>query len=299
MQLTLGNDGRELKSHGDFAFPLLISPERLSAYEMNSFALHWHPEMEFTLILDGEILYQVNDQTFHLQEGDAVFCNSNMLHTGRPVQNHGDCRYLSITVKPSLLYGYETSLLQTKYIAPITENPLFPALPFYRQNPQEREVLNTLKHIWELWKHPGTAYELELLTSLYQIWIRLYEQLDLTAQPSARDIRELERLRSIITYVHEHYMDRITLDDISGAVSMCKSECCRLFKRNMHQSLFDYLLHYRIRQSIPLLRSGQDTITEISFRCGFSSPSYYTKLFRSFMGCTPREYAARARSSSF
>ena len=58
----------------------------------------------------------------------------------------------------------------------------------------------------------------------------------------------------------------------------------------MKQYLFDYLLHYRIRQSIPLLVQGKDSITDISLQCGFSSPSYYTKLFRKFMGCTPREY---------
>ena len=57
MQIALRNDGRELKSHGDHSFPVLVSPERLDAYEMGSFACHWHPEIEFTLILSGEILY--------------------------------------------------------------------------------------------------------------------------------------------------------------------------------------------------------------------------------------------------
>ena len=53
MQIALRSDGRELKSHGDYAFPVLVSPERLDAYEMGSFACHWHPEIEFTLILTG------------------------------------------------------------------------------------------------------------------------------------------------------------------------------------------------------------------------------------------------------
>src|SRR5699024_6417577 len=113
---------------------------------------------------------------------------------------------------------------------------------------------------------------------------------DLDARPSSGDVRELERLRRIVTFIHGHYMEHISLEDISGCVNMCKSECCRLFKRNMNQPLFDYLLHYRIRQSIPLLVQGKDSITDISLQCGFSSPSYYTKLFRKFMGCTPREY---------
>ena len=102
MQLALRGDGREMKSHGDYGFPLLISLEHLSAYEMSSFACHWHPELEFTLILKGEILYQINDHTYRLKAGEGVFCNSNMLHTGRRAGS-SDCTYLSVTVKPSLL----------------------------------------------------------------------------------------------------------------------------------------------------------------------------------------------------
>ena len=105
MQIELRGDGREIKSHGDYSFPVLVSPERLDAYEMGSFACHWHPEIEFTLILDGEILYQINDRTYHLKEGDGIFCNANMLHTGRHAGD-GDCSYLSVTVSPALLYGY-------------------------------------------------------------------------------------------------------------------------------------------------------------------------------------------------
>ena len=192
---------------------------------------------------------------------------------------------MSVTVNPSLLYGYKASLMQTKYIQPVTENPLFPSVPFTTGEDWEKEVLLYMQQIWQLYQNPTSDYELELLICLYQIWALLYRHLDFSLQPSPSDARELERLRMIITFIHEHYMEHITLEDIASCASMCKSECCRLFKRNMSQSLFDYLLHYRIRQSLPLLALGKD-----SMQCGFSSPSYYTKLFRRFMNCTPREY---------
>ena len=58
----------------------------------------------------------------------------------------------------------------------------------------------------------------------------------------------------------------------------------------MNESLFDYLLSYRIEKSLPLLTDEQLSITEVSSRCGFSSASYYTKVFRERMGCTPTAY---------
>ena len=47
----------------------------------------------------------------------------------------------------------------------------------------------------------------------------LYRHLDFSQQPSLNDARELERLRMIITFIHEHYMDHITLEDIASCAT--------------------------------------------------------------------------------
>ena len=77
MQIITNNAGKELKKHGDNAFPFLVSYERLSGYETGSFLWHWHPEIELTYVKKGEMLYKVNQNTFHLKEGQALFGNAN------------------------------------------------------------------------------------------------------------------------------------------------------------------------------------------------------------------------------
>ena len=72
MQIITNNAGKELKKHGDNAFPFLVSYERLSGYETGSFLWHWHPEIELTYVKKGEMLYKVNQNTFHLKEGDRL-----------------------------------------------------------------------------------------------------------------------------------------------------------------------------------------------------------------------------------
>lgn len=81
MQLQINQEKKELKPHGNYGFPLLVSYERLSYFETGSFLWHWHPEVELTLVMDGEIAYQVNDNLYHLKKGQGLFCNSNMLHS--------------------------------------------------------------------------------------------------------------------------------------------------------------------------------------------------------------------------
>lgn len=49
----------------------------------------------------------------------------------------------------------------------------------------------------------------------------------------------------------------------------------------MNESLFDYLLDYRIEKSLPLLLERQASITSVAEQTGFSSPAYFSKIFRS------------------
>ena len=100
----------------------------------------------------------------------------------------------------------------------------------------------------------------------------------------------VERLRVILSYLHENYGEKITLEDVAKQVGLCKSECCRFFKRQMGQSLFDYLLDYRIGRSLALLEEGGATVAEVASQVGFSNPAYFSKVFRARMGRSPREY---------
>ena len=63
MQIQTNQKQRELKDHGTFAFPVNVSHENLFSYERSSFFWHWHPEIELTLIVSGDINYQVNDES--------------------------------------------------------------------------------------------------------------------------------------------------------------------------------------------------------------------------------------------
>ena len=128
MQIITNNAGKELKKHGDSAFPFLVSYERLSGYETGSFLWHWHPEIELTYIHKGEMLYKVNQNTFHLKEGQVLFGNANALHAGYMYHNQ-DCQYIPVTFDPKLIYGFPGSILFQKYTEPILRSFSLSAVP--------------------------------------------------------------------------------------------------------------------------------------------------------------------------
>ena len=58
----------------------------------------------------------------------------------------------------------------------------------------------------------------------------------------------IQRLREILTFIHENFATDISLDEIAESISLSKSECCRFFKKHMDMTIFDYILYYKIQK---------------------------------------------------
>lgn len=288
MQINILKNQKEQKEHGSYAFPVNISIEKIETYEQGSFLWHWHPEIELTLVLSGQLEYHINDQIYFLTSGDGLFGNSSTLHSGYMKDNQ-ECTYLSITFHPRFLYGYENSSLQTKYVDFITSNNMWSSLLLEKNVAWHQDILQQMQIIYELSQDPPEDYELQVHILLLQIWQKLYHYFISLPEKENTSVQYLDRLRAIISFIQEHYDQEISLEDVAASVNICKSECCRFFKKHMNMTIFDYVLLLRIQNSLPLLRNGEN-ITKVAGMVGFSSPAYYSQVFKRYMKCTPREY---------
>lgn len=289
MQIKIDDKRKELKNHGNYEFPVSIDYEILSKYDRSSFIWHWHEEIELTFILNGKMDYIINETAYSLKKGEGLFGNSNTLHMGKSC-DMSDCRYISITFHPRLLYGYEGSIIKTKYVNPII-NSNVSAIHMTDDSLWKITILDEIENIYKLYINNDKMFEIKIIESIYKIWITIYEN-NITKfnAISKSNIKDIERIKKIISFINENYRKKITLDEIAGCINICKSECCRFFKKHMKESLFDYLLDYRIERSLILLKDSNYNITEIAYAVGFSNAAYYSKIFKRKMLCTPREY---------
>lgn len=294
MQLQLDREQKELKSHGSYEFPVLVSYERLSYFDTGEFPWHWHPEIELTLVMDGEIAYQVNDNLYYLKAGEGLFCNTNVLHSGHGL-NAPDCSYLSITFHPRLLYGYSSSVMQDKYMKHILKSPALASIHFVPGEAWQKKVLERMEHIRMLDTEHPMSMELQMQIALMEIWQQIYEHVEPEETAGTENGRDTERIRQIMEYIQKHYAEKITLEDLAAQIHLCKSESCRLFKRYMNESMFDYLLSYRVERSLELLRHSGLDVTQIACQVGFANPGYYSRIFKRKMGCTPLEFRKSRR----
>ena len=288
MQIVTNQFQKELKQHGNEHFPFLVSYQKLSEYESGSFMWHWHPEIEITYVRKGTMCYKVNNLVYHLKEGDIVFNNSGALHSGT-MENQEDCTYIPVTFDPRLIYGFFQSTINSKYVDPVIQDSLLPAICIDQSEPWHRPFREYLLRIIALDKKKPDFYELDITICLQSMWRLLLEHITYEPQVSRENFLEYDRIKKILSYIEDNYQNKITLNDIAGHIHLCESECTRLFKRHMNTTLFTFLQEYRIERSLEFLQSGEP-VSDVALNTGFSDPNYYSKVFAKIKGCSPREY---------
>ena len=288
MQIITNQFQKELKQHGNEQFPFLVSYQKLSEYESGSFMWHWHPEIEITYVQKGTMCYKVNHMVYHLKEGDIVFNNSGALHSGT-MENQKDCAYIPVTFDSRLIYGFFQSTVNSKYVDPVIQDSMLPAICIDQSEPWHKPFREYLLRIIDLDEKKPDFYELDITICLQSMWRLLLEHITYEPQASRENSLEYDRIKKILSYIEENYQNKITLNDIAGHIHLCESECTRLFNRHMNTTLFAFLQEYRIERSLEFLQDDQP-VSAVADKAGFSDPNYYSKVFAKIKGCWPREY---------
>ena len=288
MQIITNQFQKELKQHGNEQFPFLVSYQKLSEYESGSFMWHWHPEIEITYVQKGTMCYKVNHIVYHLKEGDIVFNNSGALHSGT-MENQKDCAYIPVTFDSRLIYGFFQSTVNSKYVDPVIQDSMLPAICIDQSEPWHKPFREYLLRIIDLDEKKPDFYELDITICLQSMWRLLLEHITYEPQASRENSLEYDRIKKILSYIEENYQNKITLNDIAGHIHLCESECTRLFKRHMNTTLFAFLQEYRIERSLEFLQDDQP-VSAVADKAGFSDPNYYSKVFAKIKGCSPQEY---------
>ena len=104
--------------------------------------------------------------------------------------------------------------------------------------------------------------------------------------------------RDMVSYIYSHYSESINLDEIAAAGKVCRNKCCQIFRRYLNQSPIDFLNHYRLEVSCPLLNNTKLSIAEICTACGFNHQSYYSKIFLRTYSCSPRDFRKRTEEKT-
>lgn len=285
--IPLDNTHQETTQHGNFAFPLAIYTTQINKNILGYIDWHWHHELQFCVILRGEVEFFVNQSQFLLKKGDGIFVNTEQLHMAK---NHAssDSVYICLDFHPRLIAGFSGSIMESQYVVPYLKKPGFTHCLLSPDVDWQKQILDHLLSVSASF-HSRQPDQMQIAIQLATIWHVLITSASATISGKNGTLTS-PQVRDMLRYIRSNYMNPVSLDEIAEQVSLARSTCCREFKRQMGCTIFEHLLNVRLQEASRLLLTSNANITEISIRCGFASSSYFTKEFRRKTGLSPSAY---------
>ncbi|MBR2257237.1 MAG: helix-turn-helix transcriptional regulator [Blautia sp.] len=288
----LGSDFRidETGCNSTPGFPVAVYLDDVTTSYVN---WHWHDEIEAGFVLEGSVVVGSGTSKATLTSGDVFFVNSGVLHSMQNASSPSHAVFKSITFNGSVIGGEQHSIFWQKYLKPILYAANLRSLILPAGSEYNTAVLSMLSDIWELVARESTHYEVLVRNGLSNLFLILLEIQEHTADEKLQNtysLRQENRLQHLLEYIHAHYGEHITLDDLASTAAISKTEVMRCFKSVIGKSPMRYLMEYRLQQAANLLLHTERTVQKIGECCGFEDSSYFTKTFRAMYQVTPTEY---------
>jgi AraC-like DNA-binding protein len=104
------------------------------------------------------------------------------------------------------------------------------------------------------------------------------------------------RVKLIQNYINNHFQEDIRLEQLSKLADMNTTAFSRFFKQRTGKSLSDYIISIRLGHAARLLLETNQSISEISYFCGFNNLSNFNRLFKKNRNCTPKEFRSALKN---
>ena len=98
------------------------------------------------------------------------------------------------------------------------------------------------------------------------------------------------RLRQVITYIAEHFKEKIYIDELAKMINVSADYFTKMFKDSIGKTPIDYINGLRINHSMRLLTTLDIPMAEIADIIGFCNANYFHKIFKQYMGTSPLAY---------
>lgn len=249
--------------------------------------MHFHSSLEFLYILQGGYLCHTDNDSIYVNEGEIIFFNSRTPHSTESTTNRTvECVMLQFD---NLLKIPENAKCLSHFI----EQNNVPYYVFKSDNKNTGILAELITTIYNEHKKSDiahdyiiTAKKLEIIALLYRTGLINDYKLESLYE------KNIQRIMPIVEFIEKNYASIISLNDISNVLHMNKNYICKIFKIATNKTIMDYLNFVRVENAKALLKSGI-SIFQVSSSVGFSSQSYFNKVFRKYILCTPSEYKKR------
>ncbi len=278
---------QEKKAHVNAAFPYTTYPCSIPL-DFPEVPPHWHEEMEIIYIKKGSGIISVDFKDFTVSEGTLLFIVPGQIHAIRQKEDLS-MEYENIIFNLEMMKAGPMEKTTTDYFAPLQKGqPMIPTV-VTPSHEYYGAISACIDGADDICRRFPKAYELAVKAQLYLLFHILFAYcVPETGEMGKR--RGLDRIRSVIKYVENHYMEPLSTCDIAKEAGLSESHFMKFFKNTMGVPFIDYLNDYRLTMASRLLLSSDDSVLAVAEECGYENLSYFNRLFKRRFHMTPRQY---------
>lgn len=222
-------------------------------------------------ILEGEGLFFINDQCYHLKAGDGFFIPPDTANN-----------YYALEGNPWVYRWIGVNGIKAKELFSMCG---FKDGNFLFRYDKDDKVDNYFRNIYECCCDDDLYMALGYLYQLFSL-LKIDDYENVIGDCS----NSKEYIHKAIDYIKDNYYKSITVSDVSNYLTIDRSYFYKIFKESMMTTPQQYIIEYRIEKACSLLRKSSYSISKISNLVGFSSQAYFSKVFKKTLNITPFEY---------
>lgn len=242
-------------------------------------------EYEILYVESGNGVLYFGTSVSMVQSGDFIFINSFEEHFFRQDSVGGPFRCYRILFDASALGGPEDAC-----------RTFFESIKLCRFLRMPSILVERFHKIDALGKN-AEGKELILRSLLLDIISYAVEsgQYERYSQLAGIERRSLSAIDNALQYIRENYSENLSLKSILDLTNYSKSHFIRLFKESTGMNVSEYINKYRIEKSCLDLIYSSSNITEIATANGFNNIQYFSRKFKEYMNCTPKQYQKKRK----
>ncbi|MFC5530316.1 AraC family transcriptional regulator [Cohnella yongneupensis] len=250
---------------------------------------HYHKEVEFLLVLKGELTAFCPDERLVLRDGDIGLFGANEPHTS--LQTDAELSYLVFQID---LHQYwdQSTLGSMRHFSEVIR-PLSALNYIYKTNSEVREATAALiQDIHQEMNDKQIGYELAVSSRIKNILLLLLRN-DTQFKLHYSDNGLIDRMQPALDYVDKHLSDKLTVETLSRTMNMSYTYFIKQFKAAVGMPFTDYVTYKRIKKAEQQILTGNASIAEIAESVGMTNLGHFYDMFRRINDCTPRQFKDR------
>lgn len=255
---------------------------------------HYHQEFAIHYMVQGSMIFFINDERIIASEGDIIFIQPNTVYSIIPPANMmGQQSYHTFIFDADFLCGSVGEGCYTEILTPLIQNQA--SFVITKAHPYYEEIRTSMENIVSAAIVHTPLLTLSIKSELLRLFYLVLEHGHYHEKATSSQM--LRSIQPVLSYINKNFDQKITLKQLADLSNLSVSRFTTKFKQIMNVSAVTYVNQVRLKRACQLLINTNESILNIATLCGFNNISNFNVQFKKFLGVSPHDYRNRYSNS--